>query len=387
MPENNLYYIYIDSKIEGTIDQLLSYFQVNILDANDCIYVYFKFYKDIEKYITQKLHATGIRYKFIRKNSDFSFEKNKVVFYLFNAQSNCRVVARRDLTHIFVTHGESHKLASIKPIIRIYDYVITSGQVGIERFLKAGIFNQYAIQQEDRVLKMGNTFIGQHIYKFDATSKALLYAPTWEGGVPEEDYSSLSLNTDTILNKIIQKNAFEKIYIQLHPNLGHRKRAYLKYLNKVIKKLKKLDISITIIKSNITLKDRWSFSGCLLKKHDQLSNLKIQAAVVDISAMEMQLLSERIPTIVLYREQQLSNLIIPSHIKHLYSVDQSIENCDFDQLDLSVRTLEIEDYYNYLIGYHEPFLEEMSFRERLQWLCHYATERKTADLSKSLDNY
>ncbi|MDP4360951.1 hypothetical protein QR510_30430, partial [Escherichia coli] len=71
---------------------------------------------------------------------------SKIVFYLFNAQSNCRIVANRNLIHVFVTHGESHKLASVKPIIRIYDYVVTSGDVGIDRYLKSGIFTPFDIR-------------------------------------------------------------------------------------------------------------------------------------------------------------------------------------------------------------------------------------------------
>ena len=384
MTENNLYYIYIDSSIEGTIDQLLSYFETHVFHPDDCICVYFKFYKDIEKYIHQKLKTTQIRYKFIRKNSDFIFIKNKVVFYLFNAQSNCRVVARRDLTHVFVTHGESHKLASIKPIIRIYDFVISSGQVGIDRFLKAGIFNLSNIQDEQRVIPMGNTFIGQADYQFDSSAEALLYAPTWEGGVPNENYSSLSMKTGTYLSQIIKNIQISTLYIQVHPNLGHRDKKYIHYLKKTIQQLRKLKLSIVLIKSNIQFRDYFIFQGCEIRSRDAEQKYKIQAALVDISAMEMQCISASIPTFVLYEAKQLEELIIPSRVKHLYSEDKAVEYRNFSRLDLSLRAVEIAQHADYLLSYQESKLESMTFRQRIHWLCHHVMQKKSG-LQQYLD--
>ncbi|WP_347455434.1 hypothetical protein [Acinetobacter thermotolerans] len=387
MPENNLYYIYIDSKIEGTIDQLMGYFQANIFHPEDCICIYFKFYKDIEKYIKNKFKSTSIRIKFIRKNSDLHFIPNKVVFYLFNAQSNCRIVAHRELTHIFVTHGESHKLASIKPIIRIYDFVISSGQVGIDRFLKAGIFNLYNIQEEQRIILMGNTFIGQHHYQYDVNSDSLLYAPTWEGGISSENYSSIGKRTQEILAQLIHKNGIKTLYIQMHPNLGHRDKKYIQYLKKMITHLSKLNIKIELIKSTLKFKDHLTFIGYQLSLSSKMRHLKIKAAVTDISAMEMQLISENIPTVVLYYSDRLNNLIIPNRIKYLYSIEKSIDFNNFNNLDLSLRAAEVEQHKSYLISYQKSELLEMTFRKRISWLCHYAHQKKVQVQQHYLDAF
>ncbi|MED8766272.1 hypothetical protein RCL70_09545, partial [Escherichia marmotae] len=141
MSLDKLYYIYIDTKIEGAIEQLLRYFRTQVFKPQYCIAIYCKYYKEIEFPFSRKFAEHNICFKFIRKFSEMELKAGKVVFYLFNAQSNCRVVANRNLVHIFVTHGESNKLASVKPIIRIYDYVITAGDAGIDRYLKAGIFS------------------------------------------------------------------------------------------------------------------------------------------------------------------------------------------------------------------------------------------------------
>ena len=74
---------------------------------------------------------------------------------------------------------------------------------------------------------MGNTFIGQNNFFYSPSSKNLLYAPTWEGGIPEENYSSIG---DLALNNLIEisvNNNIKNIYIQAHPNLGHRDKKYL----------------------------------------------------------------------------------------------------------------------------------------------------------------
>lgn len=387
MPENNLYYIYIDSKIEGTIDQLLSYFQADIFHADDCICIYFKFYKDIEKYIHKRFKNTSIRYKFMRKNSDFSFQKNKVVFYLFNAQSNCRVVANRDLVHVFVTHGESHKLASIKPIIRIYDFVITSGQVGIDRLLKAGIFNLHNIDQEYRVITMGDTFIGQNCYQFSVDSKSLLYAPTWEGGVLSENYSSVGMQATQVLVDIIQRHSIQKLYIQSHPNLGHRDKKYIQYLYQMILAFKKLAIDITLVKSQPKLSDRWNYRGCKVMPQTSTQNITVAAAVVDISAMEMQLINREIPTLVLFNEQYLKELVIPNRVKYLYTTQRSLEHFDFKNFSFNQQSFEIQKHQHYLIDYCEEHLKNKSFRQRIQWLCQFAPQKKNQLRQHCMDTF
>lgn len=317
--------------------------------------------------------------KTFKKKSDLIFESKKVVFYLFNAQSNCGIVSRRDLTHIFVTHGESHKLASIKPIIRIYDFVITSGQVGIERFLKSHIFNDSNIKDENRVIPMGNTFIGQPSYEYQKDSSTLLYAPTWEGGVPSENYSSIGEQAKNSLINIIQDNNIYKVYIQLHPNLGHRDEIYIKSLIKMANELKKFNLEIIFIKSVIKFKDYFYFRNFkCIPKWKINRKIKISLAIVDISAMEMQLLSDNIPTIVFYNAHSLKELIIPSRIKCLYNLNHSLDFYDFKNYDLKKRVAETNQNKDYFFSYFNGNLENMTFRQRIHWLCDTTVQKKMA---------
>lgn len=58
------------------------------------------------------------------------------------------------------------------------------------------------------------------------------------------------------LTWLIQINKIKKLYIQVHPNLGHRDKRYLDYLKKMVKDLNKLDIAVILIKLNFRFFDR-----------------------------------------------------------------------------------------------------------------------------------
>ena len=386
MLESNLYYIYIDTKIKGTIDQLLDYFQADVFNADACICIYFKYYKEIEKYIQKSFAGTSIQFKFIYKNSDLNFISDKTVFYLFNAQSNCKIVARRDLVHIFVTHGESHKLASIKPIIRIYDFVITSGQVGIDRYLKAGIFTEYDIQMLNKVIPMGSTFIGHHSYTYRSNADAYLYAPTWEGGIPSENYCSLNANIYTSLLDCLNRNAIRKLYIQPHPNLGHRDHAYFKMLNALVSGLRKSNIQVSIVKSHFDFKDRWHFKGCQRVSKFE-SAFDIAGAIVDISAMEMQLIHSHIPTMVLINSEVLENLVIPKRVEKLYTKECGATQSGRVQIDVHQRYRDIEENFDYLISYFDNSLQTMTCSQRIEWLCTFSLQQKLQQNSNLRECY
>lgn len=371
MSENNLYYIYIDTKIPGALEQLVSYFQTQIFDRESCISVVCKFYKEIESLFTAEFSKHNIPFCFIKKRSDLSLIKGKTIFYLFNAQSNCRMVAIRDLTHIFVTHGESHKLASIKPIIRIYDYVITSGKVGIDRYLKAGIFSQYDIKNE-KVIPLGDTFIGGNRFKYSAESTSLLYAPTWEGGIPEENYSSIGYATASkIINFCFDKN-IKTIYIQSHPNLGHRDKTYKVELNKMISRFKRNALRVVLVKRNPLKKTNAFFN--LLIQNQSTDKISVKYALTDISAMEMQFYNQKIPYAVLIKSDSVKFLSIPSKMNSYYSGIFVPEDKEIEIDDISM--FESQVMNSYLFSYHKDELLIKSYKERIAWLCHYTNQHR-----------
>lgn len=378
MSGSKLYYIYLDTKIVGAVEQLIGYFRAQIFNKNDCISVICKFYKEINLTFSKLFKANDIPFIFVRKQSDLVLDKGKTVFYLFNAQSNCRLVANRDLTHIFVTHGESHKLASIKPIIRIYDYVITSGSVGIERYLKAGVFTSYDVDS-GKIITLGDTFLGGNGFSYNKNSNAIIYAPTWEGGVPEENYCSININnTQRILDFCVSKN-ITRIYIKPHPNLGHRDVSYKLKLQESINKLQHGGIRVIIIKNTITKTWHKFFQNYITPTID----IEVKYAITDISAMEMQFIRKKIPCSVLIDNNFVSKLIIPKFLDKFYSKVFLAENDEiiFDKEYESQR----DELYNYFFTYPSSDVENKIFRDRIIWLCLH-TKKHLNEHRESLIN-
>ena len=372
--ESNLYYIYIDTKILGAVIQLLSYFQSNVFNSDACITVYVKYYKENSEIISQIFDNNNIPYNFIKRYSDISFQNGKIVFYLFNAQSNCRMVAFRNVSHVFITHGESNKKSSVKPITRIYDHVVTSGQVGIDRYLKAGIFTEYDIES-NRVIRLGNTFVGQNNYRYDENSHTLLYAPTWEGGITDENFSSVTKDIHKTLLKIMKDKNIKKLIIQTHPNLGHRDKSYNMTFNKALIKLIKQGVNIYVVKKTVSMRDRVQAFRKGFKYISLSKRINVSHAITDISAMEVQLLVKGIPTIVLANRHRYNELVIPNRMDSYYS--NTVLYLD-DKYTKSIRFYSPELILSYIESYEDEFLEKLSFNRRVEWLCRFAKENRVS---------
>lgn len=312
------YALYLDSKIIGAARQLVIFFEDGIFERKNTI-VYLKRYKESAKVYVKIFKNAGIEYKFM-KPSELDTLEDQTIFYAFNAQSNCRFVANRKLKHIFITHGESNKVASIKPIIRIYDHVVMAGKLSLERYYKSGLFDEYDYET-GRLIMMGDTFIGRTGFSTDSTKKnVLFYAPTWEGGLESENYSSLA-NIDIVGNSIriaLKKFSLNSIVIQVHPNLGHRDKKYINYLFGLIRFLLKLDVCISLnvkhIDFNIFQRMYLAFYGV---NFSSLSHFYPKYAFVDISAMESICVNEGI-NYNIFLHKHLLRTDLPTKFLDLY---------------------------------------------------------------------
>ena len=357
--------IYLDSKIYGAIKQLVKYFEDGVFNMNNHEVV-FKFYPESFSYYKSILDNHNIRYKAFKKISEVDFSKYKVVYYLFNAQSNCRIVSYRNAKHIFVTHGESNKISSIKPIIRIYDHVICSGQAGIDRLIESKIFTEYDVLT-NRILMMGTTFIGQSKYtsiQEENYPKYLLYAPTWEGGVINENYTSIDerLNSFKVLENFATINNITNIILQPHPNTGHRDKRYINYFYNGVKYLLDKNFDVILIDSKISKFIRYKyFAFTKITIYKNLNHkFSIFKAFVDLSAMEVQLINKNIDTTVFLNDCQNA---IPKKLLKYYE-NKAIKNYLLTNIDLT-DTFSMKEYY---IDYSNKEVESMTMYDRLVWL-------------------
>lgn len=291
------YFIYLDTKIIGAVLQLCTFFERGVFAKDDTTVLIKKYKHRSAKLIAKILTKQGIAYRFVKEN-DLDELTSGVMFYPFNAQSNCRAVANRNLTHIFITHGESNKVSSIKPIIRIYDYVITAGQAGIERYLASGIFSQHDVDT-GRIIMLGDTFIGRTGLADKGVGQGVVfYAPTWEGGIKRENYSSLPYvdKVAKILTDTANTHQANTIVIKPHPNTGHRLKQYIDHVYELAKTLRSNRLNVAIFKPYLRLTWRQAFQykrlGVVFV--DDLMAYHAKIGFCDVSAMETQFLNEGI---------------------------------------------------------------------------------------------
>ncbi len=359
-------YIYIDTKIKGAITQLISYYKSGVFTP-DCT-VIFKLYRENKTFLAD-LRKYHINYITFSNYSNFPKLEKSIVFYLFNAQSNCRVVAHREAKHIFVTHGESNKLPSVKPILRIYDYVIVAGKAGVDRLLESGIFSNCDIEN-GKLIQMGNTFIGNAKYIYSSNTKSILYAPTWEGGLEVENYTSISRDGKNffVLISYMKENNLDDLVIQIHPNLGHRDPRYLYYLYQSIRYA--IDEGITVRVREVNLK----FIGKPLHYYfksnkmyiSQDDTIPIKEAFCDISAMETQLLDREIPTHVFFKDRPIA--LPSSPLLDEYYRNVAVNNALIQDISSLLTNGILKEVKAYYIAYEDTLFENMDYKERITWL-------------------
>lgn len=357
------YALYLDSKILGTARQLVTYFDQEVFDKNNTI-IYLKSYKETRRAYSQIFRKKGIAYRFM-KPKELDALKDQIIFYAFNAQSNCRLVANRNLKHVFVTHGESNKVSSIKPIIRIYDHVVMAGELSLERYYKSGLFDEHDYET-GRLILMGDTFLGRTGFNLNKQGEPVLfYAPTWEGGLPAENYSSLQ-NTELVIESITQlakRLGLNTIVVKPHPNTGHRLKDYLRVLTTLLCTLSRFGLQVYLYPNNISIK--W-LNVLKLKRNrvkilTNLQNYYAQFALVDISAMESQCINENIEYDIFYSEKFLRQDMPELYFKY-YENMKIKSSCDADLL------LMLRDQ---LIGYSEPSWIELKMNQRIRKLTEY----------------
>jgi len=346
-------YVYIDTRIDGAIRQLLNYFDSGVL-PREKIVVLCRVYRGTYRKYSRAFEKHGVSYKPILRYRELPDLSDSTILYFFNAQSNCRLVSYREARHIYVGHGESNKLSSAKPIFRIYDMVAVSGEASLRRFLDQGIFTECDIKN-GKFLKVGNQFIGKLVFDYSHDAGRLLYAPTWEGGIEEENYSSIDreLKSFRYIAEFSKKSKIHTVVIQPHPNLGHRDPRYLLYLMKGVRVLENSGLAVRLTHWESTWKQKlmmkWLAGGKYLRSDER----DVSFAFCDVSAMEIQLLDQKIPYYIFASQRKHyvpEEEFLKSYYQHIMiSPDEPVKP-SYSQIDQRIRKY-----------YIEPLSERMEF--------------------------
>ncbi len=330
------YFLFIDSKVPNIIEQIYPYFYKGFFNKDKVVIVYRHYFENI-KYLKRAIKKYNLNSYCLINLRDIPSIQNGIWFYTHNSMTNLAVINKNVYSkHIWIGHGDSEKVSSYKKIIRIYDYSLVSGENAIERFYKYKIFRQ---EESYRFIKVGKVvFCSVLPDKTIGKVRALLYAPTWEGPMREESYSTFHLLKPTMefIENIIKKFSIDTIIIKLHPNTGTRDSKLIGQTLKTIKALIELNKKIIFVAEKTDWVYPWvhkRFKGKLeyIGKLYDLDEYNFVAGVTNISAMASMIYAEDIKTFVLYD----SKIDVQARVKSISGkkIDlQNLSNLDSDIL-------------------------------------------------------
>ncbi len=134
-------------------------------------------------------------------------------FYVNNAARNTHLVERRELTHVWLNHGDSEKPACFNPVHAIYDLIFAAGQAGIDRYARHGV----SIPAEKFMI------VGRPQVELITPARApigtikqptVLYAPTWQGPFADSRVYSLPVGRQ-IVEQLLAHGA--RVIFRAHP--------------------------------------------------------------------------------------------------------------------------------------------------------------------------
>jgi len=299
------YFIFINSKVTNIIDQVYPPFQKGFFPKDKVLIVY-KYHFESVKYIRRDLKKYGLVGHCIINLRDIPSVENKIWFYTHNSMFNFSVINKNLYSqHVWIGHGDSEKIAYYKKMIRVFDYILVSGDLAIERFVKHKIFRK---EESYKFIKIGKGALCSVLPNFNQSeNKAILFATTWEGAMEEENYSTFHLHYENaeFIKKISTLLEIENIVIKLHPNTGIRDSRLIEQTLKTIEALIALEKNIVFVAE----KTDWVYSWVhkrfqdKLEYRDKLYDLdeyNFEVGVSNISAMASMIDAEGMKTFVLY---------------------------------------------------------------------------------------
>ncbi|SNT13892.1 CDP-glycerol glycerophosphotransferase, TagB/SpsB family [Micrococcales bacterium KH10] len=156
----------------------------------------------------------------------------RLAFYVRNTKENRPYIAQREMTHIFLNHGDSDKPANFSKMHRDFDKIFVCGEAGVERYARHGVEiprSKFEIVGRPQV---GTIDFHPEPAPTDRPLR-VLYAPTWEGLHDYDHFSSLPVG-DRIVKSLISHGA--TVIFRPHPL--SRKPAEIDMVNAVIDVLK-----------------------------------------------------------------------------------------------------------------------------------------------------
>ena len=140
---------------------------------------------------------------------------------LYVGQANANAVALRSGTvaHVFLNHGESDKMVSVSNQVKGFDAAFVGGPAAVERHRAGLLF----FDVDARLTVIGRPQLPERGTPTGPTT--VLYAPTWEGTLAVNAYSSVRAYGETLVRSLLEDTAHHVVY-RPHPRTGRSDRTY-----------------------------------------------------------------------------------------------------------------------------------------------------------------
>lgn len=135
----------------------------------------------------------------------------RVAFYVNNAVRNTHLIERRELTHVWLNHGDSEKPACYNPVHAIYDLIFAAGEAGVDRYARHGVTIP---AQKFRIVGRPQTEQIASATSPAAVPPTVLYAPTWQGPYADSRVYSLPAGRQ-IVRALLERGA--RVIFRAHP--------------------------------------------------------------------------------------------------------------------------------------------------------------------------
>jgi CDP-glycerol glycerophosphotransferase (TagB/SpsB family) len=161
----------------------------------------------------QRVKVPVIYRKTLRSLEEIIVDSMTAAFYVNNAARNTHLVERRELTHVWLNHGDSEKPACFNPVHAIYDLIFAAGQAGIDRYARHGV----------RIPAEKFKIVGRPQVELISPARGpiglieqptVLYAPTWQGPFADSRVYSLPVGRQ-IVEQLLARGA--RVIFRAHP--------------------------------------------------------------------------------------------------------------------------------------------------------------------------
>ncbi len=141
-----------------------------------------------------------------------------VVLYVGQAGRNIHFLRYGRPNHVFLNHGDSDKVSSASPVVKVYDRLFVAGEIAIDRYHAAGVD-----LEPERFVTIGRPQLDQVLderRRLGDGPPTLLYAPTWEGYFEAADYSSLERSGLALIEHVLTRHPDIRVVFKPHPLSG-----------------------------------------------------------------------------------------------------------------------------------------------------------------------